>query len=115
MVEPFTRFIIRGIAKKDKVKIWQEGGDADTTLMASHLLVENTEEVNKYCSSQQENVFNLRMVFSVFFMLHRDIYHHIEPYVRRSALFTASCLLVSLHPTHVASALVARNIEIPRA
>lgn len=44
----------------------------------------------------------------------REISHHTEPYVRRSVLFAASCLLVALHPTHVASALVTGNTEIPK-
>nr|XP_027122992.1 telomere length regulation protein TEL2 homolog isoform X2 [Coffea arabica] len=44
----------------------------------------------------------------------REISHHIEPYVRRSVLFAASCILVAIHPTHVASALMAGNTEIPR-
>ncbi|KAL3529451.1 hypothetical protein ACH5RR_008773 [Cinchona calisaya] len=44
----------------------------------------------------------------------REISHHTEPYVRRSVLFAASCVLVALHPTHVASALVAGNTEIPK-
>ena len=50
----------------------------------------------------------------MFFILHREISHHIEPYVRRSVLFAASCILVAIHPTHVASALMAGNTEIPR-
>ncbi|KAL5997293.1 hypothetical protein ACLOJK_008223 [Asimina triloba] len=44
----------------------------------------------------------------------RAISHHKEPYVRRSALFTASCILIALHPSYVASALVEGNQEISR-
>ncbi|KAM3287033.1 telomere length regulation protein TEL2 [Capsicum chacoense] len=44
----------------------------------------------------------------------REISHHKEAYVRRSVLFTASCILVSLHPSSVAAALVEENSEISR-
>lgn len=40
--------------------------------------------------------------------------HHAEAFVRRSALFTASCILLSLHPSHIASALVQGNDDISR-
>ncbi|KAL1567897.1 telomere length regulation protein TEL2 [Salvia divinorum] len=42
----------------------------------------------------------------------REISHHAEAYVRRSVLFTASCILVALHPSYVASAVAEGNIEI---
>lgn len=45
-------------------------------------------------------------------ILHREISHHAEAYVRRSVLFTASCVLLALHPSYVASAVVEGNIEI---
>eukprot|EP00268_Persea_americana_P056524 TRINITY_DN6679_c2_g1_i2.p1 TRINITY_DN6679_c2_g1~~TRINITY_DN6679_c2_g1_i2.p1 ORF type:complete len:542 (-),score=137.71 TRINITY_DN6679_c2_g1_i2:327-1952(-) len=44
----------------------------------------------------------------------RGISHHAETYVRRSALFTASCILAALHPSYVASALVEGNRDICR-
>lgn len=42
----------------------------------------------------------------------RDLCHHKEAYVRRAVLFTASCVLVSLHPSYVASSLIEGNSEI---
>ncbi|KAL2465452.1 embryo defective [Abeliophyllum distichum] len=42
----------------------------------------------------------------------REISHHAEPYVRRSVLFAASCVLLALHPSYVASAVVEGNTEI---
>ncbi|XAR50293.1 hypothetical protein NMG60_11004579 [Bertholletia excelsa] len=42
----------------------------------------------------------------------REICHHAEAYVRRSVLFAASCILVALHPTFVASCLVEGRPEI---
>ncbi|KAK4363862.1 hypothetical protein RND71_015220 [Anisodus tanguticus] len=44
----------------------------------------------------------------------REISHHVEAYVRRSVLFTASCILISLHPSSVAAALVEGNSEISK-
>lgn len=44
----------------------------------------------------------------------REISHHVEAYVRRSVLFTASCVLISLHPSSVAAALVEGNSEISK-
>ncbi|PWA87366.1 embryo defective protein [Artemisia annua] len=44
----------------------------------------------------------------------REISHHPEAYVRKSALFAASCILLALNPTYVASALVEGNTEISR-
>ncbi|CAN6470318.1 unnamed protein product [Victoria cruziana] len=44
----------------------------------------------------------------------RMVSHHAEAFVRRSALFTASCILLSLHPSHIASALVQGNDDISR-
>ncbi|KAJ3696918.1 hypothetical protein LUZ61_000623 [Rhynchospora tenuis] len=42
----------------------------------------------------------------------RDVSHHPEAYVRRSVLFAASCILVALHPSYVASALIEGNQDI---
>ncbi|CAN4117730.1 unnamed protein product [Withania somnifera] len=42
----------------------------------------------------------------------REISQHVEAYVRRSVLFTASCILISLHPSSVAAALVEGNSDI---
>lgn len=44
----------------------------------------------------------------------RDICHHKEAYVRRAVLFTASCILVSLHPSSIASSLAEGSVEISR-
>ncbi|KAL5717818.1 hypothetical protein ACHQM5_010781 [Ranunculus cassubicifolius] len=42
----------------------------------------------------------------------REVSHHAEAYVRRSVLFAASCILIALHPSFVASALAEGNSEI---
>ncbi|TVU29397.1 hypothetical protein EJB05_20961 [Eragrostis curvula] len=42
----------------------------------------------------------------------RDVSQHAEAYVRRSVLFAASCILISLHPSYVASSLIEGNREI---
>ncbi|XP_078172745.1 telomere length regulation TEL2 family protein isoform X2 [Carex rostrata] len=42
----------------------------------------------------------------------RAVSHHPEAYVRRSVLFAASCILVALHPSYVASALIEGNQDI---
>ncbi|KAL3649936.1 hypothetical protein CASFOL_006339 [Castilleja foliolosa] len=42
----------------------------------------------------------------------REISQHAEAYVRRSVLFAASCVLLALHPSYVASAVVEGNSEI---
>ncbi|KAL6634056.1 hypothetical protein ACP70R_026727 [Stipagrostis hirtigluma subsp. patula] len=42
----------------------------------------------------------------------RDISQHAEAYVRRSVLFAASCILISLHPSYVASSLIEGNQDI---
>ncbi|KAI4343658.1 hypothetical protein L6164_010980 [Bauhinia variegata] len=42
----------------------------------------------------------------------REICHHKEAYVRRAVLFAAACILVALHPSFVASALLEENVEI---
>ncbi|KAF5184102.1 Telomere length regulation protein tel2-like protein [Thalictrum thalictroides] len=44
----------------------------------------------------------------------REVSCHVETYVRRSVLFAASCILISLHPSFVASALVEGNPEISK-
>lgn len=44
----------------------------------------------------------------------REICYHVEAYVRKSALFAASCILLALHPSYVASSLVDGNLEISR-
>lgn len=43
---------------------------------------------------------------------YRDVSRHAEAYVRRSALFAASCILISLHPSYVASSLIEGNQNI---
>ncbi|XP_038986826.1 telomere length regulation protein TEL2 homolog [Phoenix dactylifera] len=42
----------------------------------------------------------------------REVSRHAEAYVRRSVVFAASCILVALHPSYVASALIEGNQEI---
>ncbi|XP_062222858.1 uncharacterized protein LOC133921832 [Phragmites australis] len=42
----------------------------------------------------------------------RDVSRHAEAYVRRSVLFAASCILISLHPSYVASSLIEGNQDI---
>ncbi|KAJ1279830.1 hypothetical protein BS78_04G185600 [Paspalum vaginatum] len=42
----------------------------------------------------------------------RDVSLHAEAYVRRSVLFAASCILVSLHPSYVASSPIEGNKDI---
>lgn len=42
----------------------------------------------------------------------REICLHKEAYVRRSVLFAASCVLLSLHPSYVATSLVEGNTDI---
>ncbi|PUZ57366.1 hypothetical protein GQ55_5G425300 [Panicum hallii var. hallii] len=42
----------------------------------------------------------------------RDVSQHAEAYVRRSVLFAASCILISLHPSYVASSLIEGNQDI---
>lgn len=42
----------------------------------------------------------------------REICHHKEAYVRRAVLFAASCILVALHPSYVASSLADGNLEV---
>ncbi|KAH7680909.1 telomere length regulation protein [Dioscorea alata] len=42
----------------------------------------------------------------------REISHHAEAFVRRSVIFTASCIVAALHPSFVASALIEGNDEI---
>lgn len=45
---------------------------------------------------------------------HREICHHKEVYVRRAVLFAASCVLLALHPSYVASSLVEGNLELSK-
>ncbi|PQM37274.1 telomere length regulation protein TEL2 homolog [Prunus yedoensis var. nudiflora] len=42
----------------------------------------------------------------------REVCLHKEAYVRRAVLFAASCVLLSLHPSYVATSLVEGNVEI---
>ncbi|XP_047079718.1 uncharacterized protein LOC124690372 [Lolium rigidum] len=42
----------------------------------------------------------------------REISQHAEAYVRRSVLFAASCILIALHPSYVASILIEGNRDI---
>lgn len=44
----------------------------------------------------------------------REVSHHAEAYVRRSVLFAASCILIAIHPSFVASAMVEGNPEISK-
>ncbi|XP_062116040.1 uncharacterized protein LOC133830135 isoform X2 [Humulus lupulus] len=44
----------------------------------------------------------------------RGICHHKEAYVRKAALFAASCVLSSLHPSYIASSLTEGNLEISK-
>ncbi|RVW75313.1 hypothetical protein CK203_055342 [Vitis vinifera] len=44
----------------------------------------------------------------------REVCFHKEAYVRRSVLFAASCVLMALHPSYVASALVEGNPELSK-
>ncbi|KAL4193587.1 hypothetical protein AMTRI_Chr06g200260 [Amborella trichopoda] len=44
----------------------------------------------------------------------REVSRHAEAYVRRSALFAASCILVTLHPSYVASALAEGNPDVSK-
>ncbi|XP_010663036.1 uncharacterized protein LOC100256409 isoform X2 [Vitis vinifera] len=44
----------------------------------------------------------------------REVCYHKEAYVRRSVLFAASCVLMALHPSYVASALVEGNPELSK-
>lgn len=44
----------------------------------------------------------------------REICHHKEAYVRRAVLFAASSVLVSLHPSFVASTLTEGNLEVSK-
>lgn len=56
--------------------------------------------------------FLLKWFFS--FIRCRTLCHHVESYVRRSVLFAASCILVALHPSYVASALVEGNSDVSK-
>lgn len=42
----------------------------------------------------------------------REVSYHSEAYVRRSVLYAVSCVLVALHPSCVASALIEGNQEV---
>ncbi|VAI58130.1 unnamed protein product [Triticum turgidum subsp. durum] len=42
----------------------------------------------------------------------REVSQHAEAYVRRSVLFAASCVLIALHPSYVASVLIEGNQDI---
>ncbi|KAI3884994.1 hypothetical protein MKW98_002386 [Papaver atlanticum] len=42
----------------------------------------------------------------------RQVSHHAEAYVRRSVLFAASCIMIALHPSSMATALVEGNTGI---
>ncbi|KAM7475710.1 hypothetical protein LguiB_022953 [Lonicera macranthoides] len=44
----------------------------------------------------------------------REVCHHVEAYVRRSVLFAASCILVALHPSYIASALLEGNPQLSK-
>ncbi|KAI3831569.1 hypothetical protein MKX03_029527 [Papaver bracteatum] len=42
----------------------------------------------------------------------RQVSHHAEAYVRRSVLLAASCIMIALHPSSIATALVEGNLGI---
>ncbi|XP_054809149.1 uncharacterized protein LOC129311141 isoform X1 [Prosopis cineraria] len=42
----------------------------------------------------------------------REVCHHKEAYVRRAALFAAACIVIALHPTYIATALLEGNTDI---
>ncbi|KAM7272284.1 hypothetical protein ACFE04_026947 [Oxalis oulophora] len=42
----------------------------------------------------------------------REVYQHKEAYVRRAVLFAASCVLMALNPSYVASSMIEGNIEV---
>lgn len=44
----------------------------------------------------------------------RKVCYHIEAYVRRAVIFAASCILVGLHPSFVASSLFEGNAELSK-
>ncbi|KFK34152.1 hypothetical protein AALP_AA5G107400 [Arabis alpina] len=45
----------------------------------------------------------------------REVCNHPEAYVRKAVLFTASSVLVALHPSYIVSALVEGSLELARA
>ncbi|GFZ03829.1 embryo defective 2423 [Actinidia rufa] len=47
-------------------------------------------------------------------MSSREICHHVEAFVRKSVLFAASCILVALHPSYMASSLIEDSPEISK-
>ncbi len=49
---------------------------------------------------------------SLVLILCREVCQHREAYVRKAVLFAASCILVALHPSNVASSLVEGNLEL---
>lgn len=42
----------------------------------------------------------------------REVYQHKEAYVRRAVLYAAACIVIALHPTYIATALLEGNTEI---
>jgi hypothetical protein len=51
---------------------------------------------------------------NILFCMCREISNHPEAYVRRSALFAASRILIALHPSFIATALSGGDHEISR-
>ncbi|KAL9673225.1 hypothetical protein QQ045_029479 [Rhodiola kirilowii] len=47
-------------------------------------------------------------------LMTREVCHNAEAYVRKNVLFACSCILIALHPSHVASALAEGNLELSR-
>lgn len=56
--------------------------------------------------------FDFNDIMIWLWICNRDVSNHAEAYVRRSVLFAASCILIALHPTYVASSLIEGNQEI---
>ncbi|KAK4256981.1 hypothetical protein QN277_006633 [Acacia crassicarpa] len=42
----------------------------------------------------------------------REVYQHKEAYVRRAVLYAAACIVLALHPTYIATAMLEGNTEI---
>lgn len=52
------------------------------------------------------------LIQNKFMHICRELCHHKEAYVRRSVLFAAACIVIAVHPTYIASALVEGNVDI---
>lgn len=56
--------------------------------------------------------YHLLILKCGYLLLYREVSYHKEAYVRRSVLFAASCILISLHPSFITSALTEGNADI---